>query len=319
MLDTELYEQIDIGSWNDLIKHGTNYYYDPSRGKQWIFKGKQAHTGFKKAHQHDDLEVEESRNQKNQRHTSDIVSSLERVAKEFQLPVEDIRIYERESLREFKRRLHHYTANVPGPDDTLEWLALMRHHGAPTRLVDFTYSFYVAVFFAVEEDNGDNGYEVWAINADHFKAEKADPDIFNKAEQEFGNMDTSRQYGDKSKARLSYVVKYLHKHPRACVHPVNPFRLNERLTIQQGTFLFPGDISQSFEQNLSADVYKEGSRANLLRFKIHIDLNERKNFLKQLNFMNINKATLFPGLDGFSQSLWTQLPDLPRKNNREQS
>ena len=36
-------------------------------------------------------------------------------------------------------------------DNRLEWLALMQHYGAPTRLLDFTRSPYVACFFALEE------------------------------------------------------------------------------------------------------------------------------------------------------------------------
>ena len=33
-------------------------------------------------------------------------------------------------IREFKRRLHHYTANTPSKNATDKWLALMQHHGA---------------------------------------------------------------------------------------------------------------------------------------------------------------------------------------------
>ena len=52
--------------------------------------------------------------------------------------------------REFRRRAHHFLADVPPRLDDLEWLALMQHHGAPTRLVDWTKSPYVAAFFAAE-------------------------------------------------------------------------------------------------------------------------------------------------------------------------
>jgi hypothetical protein len=39
-------------------------------------------------------------------------------------------IFEGRLIREFQRKAHHYPATVPDLDDTLEWLALMRHHGA---------------------------------------------------------------------------------------------------------------------------------------------------------------------------------------------
>src|SRR5262245_59758646 len=53
-------------------------------------------------------------------------------------------------LREFKRRYHQFSHHLPESGDTMEWLSLMRHYGAPCRLVDFSYSWFVALFFAIE-------------------------------------------------------------------------------------------------------------------------------------------------------------------------
>src|SRR6266568_5424615 len=59
--------------------------------------------------------------------------------------------YERAVWREFRRHAHAYMPRVPADSDTIEWLAFMQHYGAPTRLLDFTYSFWIALFFAFEE------------------------------------------------------------------------------------------------------------------------------------------------------------------------
>jgi hypothetical protein len=50
-------------------------------------------------------------------------------------------------VREFQRHFHRYTDVLVAPEDLTRWLALMQHHGAPTRFLDCSYSFWVALFF----------------------------------------------------------------------------------------------------------------------------------------------------------------------------
>lgn len=56
---------------------------------------------------------------------------------------------ERNMIRQFDR-VYDGTDKQKVHDDILYRLSLMRHFGAPTRLLDFTYSRYIAIYFALE-------------------------------------------------------------------------------------------------------------------------------------------------------------------------
>src|SRR5438034_362191 len=74
-------------------------------------------------------------------------------------------------LRIFKRKAHQFLERPPEWDDDFQWLALMQHHGAPTRLIDFTWSPYVAAFFALERTVSDG--VVWAMNPARIDSSRA--------------------------------------------------------------------------------------------------------------------------------------------------
>ena len=168
----------------------------------------------------------------------------------------------------------------------------MQHHGAPTRLLDWTYSIYVASYFALEYATNDCA--VWKINKEWLKDEGEI--LFRKNSR---GTSMFREKGDEE-VEKQFKADVVERDPLAAVIQVNPFQLDERLTIQKGVFLYPCDASQSFEINLRAmPGWNDSSK--ILRLNISFD--ERRPALKALHSMNISRATLFPGLDGFAQSL----------------
>ena len=88
-------------------------------------------------------------------------SSLSRYFINFQISQKAWPTLEARVLRILKRKSHLFLEHLPAEDDAFEWLGLMQHHGTPTRLLDFTWSPYVAAFFALERATSDAA--VWAV------------------------------------------------------------------------------------------------------------------------------------------------------------
>lgn len=206
--------------------------------------------------------------------------------------------YEWKVTREFMRRAHNYHSNLPTEDDLLEWIALLRHHYGPTRLLDVSYSPFVAAYFAVEE--ADNDSAVWAINASEIKKRVTAIVTDNKSRGRLA----LRNFRNKRDG-LSFRCLFFTPLSVPFVSIVNPQRLNERLTAQQGAFLCPGDVEKSFEENVIAMKLDE-----TVIQKIVIPRCCQKEALLVLRKMNIDRTTLFPDLDGFAQALNSRFDEI---------
>lgn len=220
-------------------------------------------------------------------------TSLERSCERDNVTGEERRKREKAIFREFRRAYHQYSAHVPNRECAIEWLSLMQHFGAPTRILDFSYSLYIAAYFAVERGSSDCA--IWRINGPWSLKESATR--LRSAGK--ANVDTIfepfTEDSEKTVQALFFEEPYVD-----AAWVINAFRLNERLRIQQGVFLIPGDISHDFMVNLEA-MPGHDAEENLL--KIVIPHGERKEALRRLWEMGISRTSLFPGLDGFAQTL----------------
>lgn len=219
-------------------------------------------------------------------------STLTRYFTAFQIPEADWDRREQRSLRIFKRKATHFLAHVPDADDDFEWLALMQHHGAPTRLLDFTKSPYVAAFFALERAEQDAA--VWAADWSRL------PSL------------TPVTRGEIRERAPSFTLRELQAGSVLGKNQIGfgePYIMNRRLIAQSGTLAVPPVLGMSFEEVLR-------SRRGVLLKLILPRAAVRPTAMHELYRMNITNATLFPDLDGLARSLAYELEGAPPQRRR---
>ena len=276
-----------IGTWEALLEGETRFHRDRREGGgEWLFRGMHC-SGWK------------------------LETALERACKtHYEQDLSKAPRIEQILTREFRRRYNNHRVEIPDPDG-IEWLSLMQHYGAPTRLLDFTYTFFIAAYFAMEKPCEKScPHAIWAVRS-KWAAESGITLLreggknirYLENEQNemqwelqkpfFESLLNLKEPNQEERNRLS-INNHL------CVFPVNAMRLNERSTIQQGVFLCAGNVTKPFEENLKS-LSGFDNKENLVKLLIPDGL--RLEALKRLHAMNINRASLFPGLQGFAESL----------------
>jgi hypothetical protein len=242
-------------------------------------------------------------------------SRLERALDSYKIPLPKAPEIEEFMIREFKRKYEGIDTQIVS-EDTLYSLSLMQHYGCPTRLLDCTYSPYIAAFFAVENISLEQGAE-----------RKAFVFCFNHKwinESARKNIDDNNlfkmRFDDKTRTDKSFKPLYMEK-KRSFIVAETPNKLHRRLSIQRGVFIIQGDILKSMMENIkSMDGWQ--SEKSVIIYKLKIDTEEElKKVYEDLRLMNITHESLFPGLDGFSKSLkqnlywYRDLNDIKNKTN----
>ena len=224
-----------------------------------------------------------------------IKSSFDKACERAQEPIleKDRWKYEARMLFEFKRGAHRYLDNIPPKEDFLEWFSIARHYGMPSRLVDFTYSPYVAAYFALSTKNDEEAGCIIALNLRWLKN-----DIEKRINTEWKKKMRPISIKDASFHNTKFFHKFAFDWEESCVVPVNPLTRNSRLASQQGLFLCPGNIDKSFDYNLKKTLEKEKFVKKIFILKSKI----RRDAIRELWKMNINLATLYQDLSGWAET-----------------
>ncbi len=219
-----------------------------------------------------------------------LTSTLSRYLRDYQIRKDSWQIQEHRIIRVFRRKASLFLQHVPKEDDIFHWLALMQHHGAPTRLLDFTWSPYVAAFFALEKAKSDCA--IWAVNF-----------LLLKEKEYFFQQENKTMKAPRPENGIEHYVNFYIENSVPFITAGEPYSMSQRQIAQSGTFVVPGILDKPVEGILSTEECPE----NII-VKFVLDAKKiRDEAMESLYYMNITNATLFPGLEGLARSLGYEL------------
>lgn len=270
----------ECGNWAELLQAVNDW---TERGDRWIFRGLRKGPDI-----NNDLKILSHFDEAWGRRSPKGSASAK------PLPRSSRELYEAWMLRDFRRQAYHHLRAVPEREDLLEWLALGRHYGMPVRLVDFTYSFYVAVYFSICRGMGSNDGWILAFNHTWHKAELEKRIVPRLA----GKVPHGERAFQDSRLFRAFAVGNRQNYVAA----VNPFRRNPRLAAQQGLFLCPANVRHDFDSNLEGALPSDPANRKDRLVLIKVPSRIRTETIRELRRMNISSASLFPDLSGWAES-----------------
>lgn len=196
---------------------------------------------------------------------------------------EDFSMLEGAFLREFERYgLAYFSAN-----NAMEFLSTAQHYGLPTRLLDFTYNPFVAMFFSlynVKAKTDDPYYKI--IYCDIRNCCKFN-EISRTADEPCEPDGAPRSFTNELLTRFATLGDA----NRLCI--VDPALNNQRIIMQQGLFLVPTTLDKEKHRVLIEE--------NTSKILIHKSI--RHEAMRYLDVLGFNAFRLMPDLASACQAI----------------
>jgi len=212
-------------------------------------------------------------------------NGLLRIIDKLQLDEKKANGYEMQAQMKFLSHVHLFDSKI-NYSNSAEPHAIsidMQHYSCPTRLLDWSQSPYVALYFAINQDfDSDGALFCWDVRyyRKHLKL----------------------LYPNET---FEYEKDFYSKNKTPFVSVIYSTRNNDRLMRQQGVFSISNYITKGHDDIIIETAVKAQENSGLYKLIISKDL--KVEFLSRLIHMNISAKTLFSDLDGLGKSIKEEL------------
>lgn len=210
-----------------------------------------------------------------------LMASISRIVIGNETSEKKAKFYEVQSISEFKSIFHLTTEKIvySRDMDDMSMLIDMQHFSCPTRLLDWTGSPYVALYFAIRDNfSTDGSLYIWDYLSYLTTVKKLHHGFKDLSLRELIDFNA-----------FNYVQIAL------------TTKKNERLYRQQGLFSVSNNLLRPHCEMID-DIHLEASNeSSLVKLTIPHDL--KIEFLDRLRYMNITSNSLLPSLDGVGREI----------------
>lgn len=197
-------------------------------------------------------------------------------------------------VHRFRRRAYPLVDRIQS-----DWEALLlgRHHGLPTRLLDWTANPLAALYFACSKHR-DHGGVVWAIHSCRTPRGQHELDVLDLAgatgeeANPFTMFDTCDWKCTCEGSESCDAIKIMH-----------PFYNSPRIVAQDGIFTLHSNPEKALEDYAGAYFCERRLDIDHLH-RWRVSKASKGKLLRQLERLGVNRRTLFPDLEGIAESLW---------------
>jgi FRG domain len=185
-------------------------------------------------------------------------------------------------LEKFKLRAPTYLERLPSSD--WEWMFVMQHYGLWTRLLDWTESSLIALYFAIRDNRGDTDAAVWVLNPWWLNRQTFGDYVLFPADDERADDYAPLRPGQKLKGKLPLAI--------------TPVHASSRIAAQRGVFTIHGTEKAA----LDSLAKRKGEEPTYLQ-PIMIPKASVSRVSQELSIAGISESLIFPELSGLCREI----------------